>query len=204
MSDPPVLDPSQRATVLQVAVEAIRAGLGTGRPLQIDAAKYPEILQRETASFVTLFIDGKLRGCCGSVLPTEPLIVNVARSAASAAFRDPRFEPLMDRELPRLKLHVSLLSHPLPMHYQDENDLRSQIRPGIDGLILHFREHQGVLLPAVWKKVADPGEFLRQLKIKATLPPVFWSSEIRVQRFTVEEIVGYAAELTGQEIANHV
>lgn len=203
MSDPPTLNPAERDTVLQVAANAIQTQQVTGRALQIDPAKHTPTLQRETATFVTLLRDGQLRGCCGSVLPVEPLVVNVARSATAAAFHDPRFEPLMPRELPQLELHVSLLSHSLPIHYQDESDLLSQLRPETDGLILHYRPLQGVFLPAVWEHVPGRREFLNQLKIKAGLPPIFWSSEIRVQRFTVEEIVGNAADYLNQAVAGH-
>jgi len=203
MSEPPTLNSAERDVVLQLASDSIRTQLATGHPLTINQAEYTPILQRETATFVTLLLDGQLRGCCGSVLPVEPLVVNVGRSASSAAFHDPRFESLMPNELPLLELHVSLLSHPLPIHYQDESDLLSQLRPDTDGLILRYLSLKGVFLPSVWKHISSRSEFLNQLKIKAGLPPIFWSSNIHVQRFTVEEIVGNAADYLNQAAAGH-
>jgi len=200
MSAPPRLSQSERETLLQVAVDAIRIPLETRRALHVDAAQFTATLQRETATFVTLLLNGALRGCCGSVLPFEPLIESVARSAKAAAFGDARFEPLQAHELPQVELHVSLLSHPLPIHFRDETDLLAQLRPGTDGLILHFQSHQGVFLPAVWEYVPDRRDFLNRLKMKASLPPIWWSSAIRVQRFTVEEIYGRAADYLMQPL----
>ena len=58
---------------------------------------------------MTLHIGGKLRGCMGSLEATEPLVVNVARNAYLAAFRDPRFGKLTCDEFANLEIHISLL-----------------------------------------------------------------------------------------------
>ena len=51
-------------------------------------------LAQPRASFVTLTIEGELRGCCGTLEPVRPLLLDVWNNAQASAFRDPRFAPL--------------------------------------------------------------------------------------------------------------
>jgi len=74
------------------------------------------------------------------------------------------------------------------MRRPDEASLLEQIRPGVDGLVLRVGHKQGTFLPAVWERVPDPTEFLRELKIKAGLPAEAWSADWEVLRYTVESI----------------
>jgi AMMECR1 domain-containing protein len=39
----------------------------------------------------------------------------------------------------------------------------------------------------VWESLTDSREFLRHLKLKAGLPADYWSDNIKVKRYTVEE-----------------
>ena len=114
----------------------------------------------------------------------------MAISAGNAAFRDPRFSPLQAAELHGLDLHLSLLSAPVPWDVPDEPTLIQQLQPGIDGLILSQRGRSSVFLPAVWKELPDPGEFVRRLKMKGGWPADYWSAEMQAQRFTVDSING--------------
>ena len=124
----------------------------------------------------------------GSLAASEPLVVNVARNAATAAFRDPRFGPLTREEFPQLEIHLSLLSQPEPIVFQSEADLLSQLRPGIDGVTLISGPNRTTLLPAVWKSISDPREFWMQLKRKAGFAPDYWSDTLRAERYTAESI----------------
>ena len=88
---PVSLLPEYRGTLLDVAAASIEHGLSNGSPISIVAYEYAEPLRQPRATFVTLRIAERLRGCMGSLQASEPLVVNVARNAHSAAFRDPRF-----------------------------------------------------------------------------------------------------------------
>ena len=79
-----------------------------------------------------------------------------------------------------------MLSPPEPLHFDSEDALLAQLRPGIDGLILQFRRGRATFLPAVWEQLPDPYVFLAQLKHKAGLPLDFWSPELRAERYTTE------------------
>lgn len=180
------LDRAGRQHLLEVAHDSIAHGLRHGCALPVDAHTYPEALRAPRATFVTLHEDGELRGCIGTLEAHRPLVVDVADNAFSAAFRDPRFEPLRSEELSRLDIRISILGLPQPMTFRDEADLLAQLRPGIDGLILTASGHRGTFLPSVWESLPRPEDFLRHLKRKAGLPAHYWSPEIRLQRYTAE------------------
>ncbi|RMG54230.1 MAG: AmmeMemoRadiSam system protein A [Gammaproteobacteria bacterium] len=177
----------ERAILLDIARRSIAYGLDTGRPLPVNVAEFPPHLQEHRASFVTLNERGQLRGCIGALEAYQPLVKDVADHAFAAAFQDPRFPPVQPHELPELEIHVSVLSPPEPMTFRDEADLLAQLRPGVDGLILRAGHHQGTFLPSVWEQLPRREDFLAHLKLKAGLPPDYWSDDVQVWRYTTEE-----------------
>lgn len=114
----------------------------------------------------------------------RPLVKDVAENAYAAAFRDPRFPPLREAEMSDLALHISILSPSENMTFSSEDDLLSQIRAGVDGLVLQENGHRGTFLPSVWEQLPDKILFLQQLKQKAGLPANYWSDTIKVARYT--------------------
>ena len=169
--------------LLDLAEASIAHGLRNGRPLALARADYPDQLHRHTASFVTLHLDGELRGCTGTAVACRPLAEDVAENAFNSAFGDPRFDPLAEHEAGRLDTDVSLLTDPEPVAFSSEDDLIAGLVPGRDGLILEAGGKRGLFLPQVWDVVAGPREFLSHLKIKAGLKENFWSPDIRISRF---------------------
>ncbi len=161
-------------------------GTGPGRvPPSVDL---PDELQEKRATFVTLEIHGRLRGCIGRLEACRPLAEDVAANAVSAAFDDPRFPPLSKEEFEKLDLHISILSPPEEMQFESEADALAQIRPGIDGLILQEGGRRGTFLPSVWEQLPDRDTFWAHLKMKAGLPADYWSDSIRLFRYTAELI----------------
>lgn len=177
---------SERETLLGVARKSILNGLEQGRALKIKVSDYPESLQQPRASFVTLMINHELRGCIGSLSAYRPLVEDIAQNAFAAAFSDPRFPALSQSEYPQLDYHLSVLSDSSPMQFHSEEDLLSQIRPGIDGLILEDQGRRGTFLPSVWEQLPEARDFLNHLKQKAGLPIHYWSDTLQVSRYTVE------------------
>jgi AmmeMemoRadiSam system protein A len=145
----------------------------------------PGWLASPGASFVTLQLDGELRGCIGSLQPHRPLHEDVAHNARAAAFGDPRFGPLSDEEYPRVKLEVSVLSPLTPMPVADEADACARLRPGIDGLVLERGSRRATFLPQVWEELPKPEDFLRHLKLKGGWPGEYWSSDMKLFRYSV-------------------
>lgn len=180
--------PKEKQFLLNIADEAIKFGLETQQVLQVKLGSYPEKLREPGASFVTLEINKQLRGCIGSLEAHQPLIQDVAHNAYAAAFGDPRFYPLTAEEYPNISKHISVLSKPEPISFTSEQDLLKKIRPNIDGLILSDRDYRGTFLPAVWESLPTPELFLQHLKLKAGLPEDYWSTTLKIERYTAEVI----------------
>lgn len=180
--------PKEKQLLLNIANEAIKFGLEKHQILQIKLENYPEKLREFGASFVTLEINKQLRGCIGSLEAHQPLIQDVVHNAYAAAFGDPRFYPLTAEEYPNVSKHISVLSKPEPVFFVSEQDLLKKIRPNIDGLILSDQGYRGTFLPAVWESLPTPELFLHHLKLKAGLPENYWSTTLKIERYTAEVI----------------
>jgi hypothetical protein len=175
-----------------LAFSSIEHGLKTGKPLEVHLKDFPKTFHSNRACFVTLELQNNLRGCIGSLEPRKPLIFDVAKNAFNAAFQDPRFSPLSEKEFPDLSVKISVLSLPEAISFRDEKDLLSKIRPHIDGLILEEKGRngffRGTFLPSVWESLPEPREFLKHLKQKANLPGDYWSDTLSIERYTTEAI----------------
>ncbi len=178
------LSAEEKQALLDIARRSIHQGLETGMPLGVNTSEYSEKLQKQAATFVTLHVQGQLRGCIGTLKPYQPLVDDVAEHAYDAAFKDPRFPPLSDDEESLLDIHISILTPAEAMRFSSEEDLIRQLKPGEDGLILEVGFNRGTFLPSVWESLPEPRDFLNHLKMKAGLPAGFWSDDVKVNRYT--------------------
>ncbi|NLA75731.1 MAG: AmmeMemoRadiSam system protein A [Deltaproteobacteria bacterium] len=137
---------------------------------KIENKKYLET----RGTFVTLTINGNLRGCIGHIIPQESLIEGIRINAINAAFNDPRFQPLSKGEWAGVKVEISILTEPARLKYSDAEDLLSKLRPGVDGLIIEKGYQSATFLPQVWEQLPGKEEFLRQLCVKAGLSSNEW------------------------------
>ena len=120
-------------------------------------------------AFVTLKIDGRLRGCIGYIIPVKSLFLTVQEVAESAATQDPRFSPVTPEELPRLEYEISALS---PLKKIDDTE---EIVVGKHGIIIRRGYSQGLLLPQVAAEYGwDRQTFLEHTCNKAGLPSQAW------------------------------
>jgi AmmeMemoRadiSam system protein A len=169
--------------LVAIAREAIAERLGLGLARERDA----EWLARQAATFVTLRLEGELRGCIGSIDARRPLGEDVAGNARAAAFSDPRFEPLRAAEFATVNVEVSVLSPRAPLAVANVEEAIRAMRPGIDGIYLEYGDCRATFLPQVWESLPDPRQFLAALRHKARLPADFWDPAIRLTRYTVEK-----------------
>jgi AmmeMemoRadiSam system protein A len=128
-------------------------------------------------TFVTLTVEGGLRGCIGHITPQESLLEGVRINALNAAFRDPRFRPLSKKEWDDVRIEVSILTRPQPLDYRDGADLLKKLRPNVDGVILKKGPAQATFLPQVWEQLPDGRSFLTHLCMKAGLEGDAWEKE---------------------------
>ena len=169
----------------EILLAAARGAIGErfgAEPLALEPRPW---MREPGASFVTLTLDGDLRGCIGSLEAHRPLIEDVQSNAIAAAFRDPRFAPLSNHEFAKVRVEVSELSAAEPLLFENELHALSQLRPHHDGLILEYGRHRSTFLPQVWESLGKPEQFLAQLKRKAGLPADFWHDELRLARYSV-------------------
>ncbi len=169
--------------LLAIARAAIGHRLGVhAEPPRTDLAPW---LERPGATFVTLMLDGKLRGCIGSLQATRRLGEDVAENAQAAALRDPRFAPLSPAEWPRCQVEVSVLSPAKPLRFADEAEILSQLRPGEDGVILEHEGRRATFLPQVWEGTPDKRNFLDDLMRKAGIPADTRLARCKLWRYRV-------------------
>lgn len=128
---------SEIVSLARSTIEAhVRDGVSTSEPLLNDSS-----LPHTAGVFVSLHRGGELRGCIGTILPTqETLAEEVAHNAIEAAVRDPRFPPLGPGELGDLEIKVDVLRHPEPCEFDD-------LDPKTYGVIVSSGWRRGLLLP---------------------------------------------------------
>jgi len=175
----PSLSDDDRKAILELAAQGVREAVLHGLPL----STYPTfgIFVEPRGLFVTLHHGKKLRGCIGVIEGSAPLGENLARCAADAALRDPRFAPLRPEELAGLEIEVSLLT---PIHPIRADELEI----GRHGLMVERGLQRGLLLPQVATEHRFSREqFLAETCVKAGLPRESWKEpETRLYGFECE------------------
>ena len=180
------LTPAEKETLLKVARESLERGLRGEQLLPLHGET--PLLQADGAAFVTLTINGRLRGCIGALEPYQPLIEDVREHALAAAQSDYRFSPVRPEELDTIEIEISRLTQPVPLDYDDALDLLKKLRPGVDGLVLKDGRRRATFLPQVWEQLPDPKVFLSELCAKMGAPSNLWQrKKLDVLIYQVEE-----------------
>lgn len=145
-------------------------------------------LVRQGAAFVTLTINGELRGCIGSLEAHQSLVEDVRDHAYQAALEDYRFPPVSVGEVSKLHIEISRLTVPVPLSYEKPEDLPGLLRPGEDGVILKDGVRRATFLPQVWKQLSENNAFLSHLCIKMGASADLWQRKVlEVSIYHVEE-----------------
>ena len=177
MSEP--LTAAEERECLKLARQAREHYFKTGGHLRSPATSGR--LKEKRGAFVTLNVDGELRGCIGYPLPVKPLDETIIEMAIAAATQDTRFESLQANELKKLMIEVSVLGLPEPI-----ND-PGQVEVGCHGIIVSKGFSRGLLLPQVpvehqW----DRETYLRHGCLKAGLPAEEWKRGAKIEVFTAQ------------------
>ena len=155
------LNEEEKQNLLSIARNTIYDNLFS-KKIQLLDNFYPK-LDQVNGVFVTLTIDGQLRGCIGNIVGQYPLYLGTSKMAMQAAFHDPRFDPLTKEEYEKIKIEISVLSPITEIHH-------NEVVVGKHGLLIKHLYNSGVLLPQVpveqgWSKK----EFLEGVCVKAGL-----------------------------------
>jgi AmmeMemoRadiSam system protein A len=138
-------------------------------------------LARKAGVFVTIYKpDGNLRGCMGTIGPTEPNVVRQTEYCAKlAACEDPRFHPVRADELEGLKFEVSVLYEPEPIESKEYLD------PQTYGVIISATDgRRALMLPGI-EQLDTIDKQLSATRQKAGIGP---SEPISLMRFKVDKI----------------
>ncbi len=170
------LNDAEKRALLTLARSAIAARLDPAETVIRPDPPTPALTEKR-GCFVTLHLNGALRGCIGSIEPVQPLVEGVEENALNAAFRDPRFPPLNAEELDRVHIEVSVLTRPEPLTFSDPADLKAKLKPKVHGVILSKGWRQSTFLPQVWEQLPDTDAFLAHLCQKAGMGPTCWQED---------------------------
>jgi AmmeMemoRadiSam system protein A len=173
------LTPEEERVCLKLARQALDHYFKTGEHLRSPIGS--GTLKEKRGAFVTLTVDGELRGCIGYPLPVKPLDETIIEMAVAAATQDTRFEPLSANELKKLKIEISVLGLPKPIGRAEE------VEVGCHGIIVSKGFNRGLLLPQVpvehgW----DRETYLCHGCLKAGLPSDAWKKGAAIEVFTAQ------------------
>lgn len=138
-----------------------------------------DLLPERAACFVSIKTEeGDLRGCIGTIEPTqESLAEEIITNAISAATRDPRFPPISADELSYLRYSVDVLYEPEPATFDD-------LDPKIYGVIVEDMSgtRRGLLLP----DIEGVKTAAQQVEIAARKAGIRLGTPLKLSRFRVE------------------
>lgn len=173
------LTQAEKRQLLETAREAIVSFITTGSVQKREVAA--ENLQSHQGCFVSIKMNGKLRGCIGNFISDKPLIQLVQEMAVAAATKDPRFYPMKKQDLTDFTVEISVLS-PL----QKITDIE-EIEVGTHGIYLERNFHRGVLLPQVATEYGwDRDTFLQQTALKAGMGRDDWKENTDIYIFSAQ------------------
>jgi AmmeMemoRadiSam system protein A len=140
----PHLTDKEKEVLFAIATDTLNWCVA-GRKGAFDRGAYvlTDKLKIPMATFVTLKIGGRLRGCIGSLAPAAPLYESVHDNAVNASLNDYRFRPVRAEELAKIDVHISILSPIVDIASIDEFKL------GEHGIILRKGMNRAVYLPEV-------------------------------------------------------
>ena len=103
-----------------------------------------KLLNKKAGTFVSLHIDGHLRGCIGTITPTTGSIAEeIIQNAVSAGTRDYRFNEVRIDELDKIDYSVDELLPSQPIRSIESLDVKKY------GLIVRSHHKSGLLLPNI-------------------------------------------------------
>ncbi len=143
LSDEISFTEEEKEKLIDIAEDNIRSMLYEKKRTVINEESVPLIFKIPLGAFVTLKINGKLRGCIGRFISSEPLYKVVLESALSSAFDDPRFSPLTKDEFAKTDIEITVLG---PMKKID--DIK-KIALGKHGIYIKKDVRSGTMLPQV-------------------------------------------------------
>ncbi len=135
-----------------------------------------ELMNKKAGTFVSLKINGQLRGCIGTISAVKDCIADeIIRNAVSACSEDHRFDPVTKDELPFLVYSVDVLGETEPVNGIEELDANKY------GVIVSRGMKRGLLLPNL-EGVDTPK---KQIEIALRKAGISVNEKYDIERFMV-------------------
>jgi hypothetical protein len=134
---------ADKKKLFSIARNSIQSKLNDKKKFEIDENSISDNLKRPYGAFVTLKIDGALKGCIGRFISSEPLYKVVQESAQSSAFEDPRFSSLTAEEFKKTDIEITVIGPLKKIHNINEIIL------GKHGIYIKKDNRSGTMLPQV-------------------------------------------------------
>jgi AmmeMemoRadiSam system protein A/AmmeMemoRadiSam system protein B len=145
-------------------------------PLKRPNGLSDELVHKKAGVFVSLKKDGRLRGCIGTISPTQSCIADeIINNSVSAGLNDPRFDPVTEEELPSIVYSVDVLDKPESITSNAELDVKRY------GVIVTHGSKRGLLLPNL-ESIKSPEE---QVKIALQKAGISAHDLYTMERFEV-------------------
>jgi AmmeMemoRadiSam system protein A/AmmeMemoRadiSam system protein B len=127
---------------VRLARQSLEHYLKTHQYLSLPAELPDELTKARAGVFVSLKMEGRLRGCIGTITPTTASVADeIIQNAVSSGTDDPRFDPVGSDELPRIVYSVDVLGKAEPIFTMAELDVKRF------GVIVSTANRRGLLLP---------------------------------------------------------
>jgi len=167
---------SKEDSFVHLARLSVESYIRTGKRAVKPEGLPPEMTEKRAGTFVSLHKDGNLRGCIGTISPVEPCIADeIISNAISACTRDPRFEPVEEKELDSLVYSVDVLGPYEKIESESQLDVKRY------GVIVQRDSRRGLLLPNL-DGVDTPAQQIEIARQKAGIRP---EEEVQLYRFEV-------------------
>lgn len=161
---------------VRLARQSLEHYVKTHQHIQRPEGLSDELINQRSGVFVSLKMNGSLRGCIGTISPATANIADeIIYNAVSAGAEDPRFDPVREDELPRLVYSVDVLGEARPVTSMEELDANRY------GVIVKSRGRRGLLLPNL-EGVDTPEQQVSIALQKAGISP---SEHYLMERFEV-------------------
>ena len=161
---------------VRLARYSLETHVKTGERAALPGDIPEELHKMRAGAFVSLKLDGRLRGCIGTTEPTQKhLAAEIMQNAVSAGTADPRFDPVTEEELPALTYSVDVLGEAEPVESEAKLDVKRY------GVIVSAGYKRGLLLP----DLAGVDTVREQVDIARRKAGIREGDPVKLQRFEV-------------------
>ena len=127
---------------VRLAVSSLESYISGRKRIQVPEGLPTEMYSTRAGAFVSIHKHGQLRGCIGTIAPTQDSVAEeIIENAISASTKDPRFEPITPDELQWLEVNVDVLGEPEEIDSPEMLDVKRY------GVIVTSGNKRGLLLP---------------------------------------------------------